>query len=183
MKRCKWLNLNNDKYVRYHDEEWGIPVHNDRILYEALILECFQSGLSWECILNKREAFREAYDQFDIDKVVLYDENKIQLLLNNREIVRNRLKIEASIKNSCVFKEIQNEYGSFDNYLRTFTKNQILFEIGKTSNELSDRISSDLKQRGMKFVGSVTIYSFLQAVGVINSHEKECEFFHHSQKR
>lgn len=174
MKRCKWCNLNNPKYIEYHDKEWGKANHNDKYLYEMLILECFQAGLSWECILNKRDNFRNAYDNFDINKVSLYDENKINELLNNKNIIRNKLKIKASINNTIIFKTIVNQYGSFYNYLKMFTNNRIIYEVDKTSNKLSDDISKDLKKRGMKFVGSTTIYSYLQAIGVIYSHDREC---------
>lgn len=174
MKRCKWCNLNNPKYIEYHDKEWGKANHNDKYLYEMLILECFQAGLSWECILNKRDNFRNAYDNFDINKVSLYDENKINELLNNKDIIRNKLKIKASINNTIIFKTIVNQYGSFYNYLKMFTNNRIIYEVDKTTNELSDYISKDLKKRGMKFVGSTTIYSYLQAIGVIYSHDREC---------
>ncbi len=174
MKRCKWCNLNNPKYIEYHDKEWGKANHNDKYLYEMLILECFQAGLSWECILNKRDNFRNAYDNFDINKVSLYDENKINELLNNKDIIRNKLKIKASINNTIIFKTIVNQYGSFYNYLKMFTNNRIIYEVDKTINELSDDISKDLKKRGMKFVGSTTIYSYLQAIGVIYSHDREC---------
>lgn len=174
MKRCKWCNLNNPKYIEYHDKEWGKANHNDKYLYEMLILECFQAGLSWECILNKRDNFRNAYDNFDINKVSLYDENKINELLNNKNIIRNKLKIKASINNTIIFKTIVNQYGSFYNYLKMFTNNRIIYEVDKTINELSDDISKDLKKRGMKFVGSTTIYSYLQAIGVIYSHDREC---------
>ena len=139
-----------------------------------LILESFQAGLSWECVLNKRDSFRKAFDNFDIDKICSYDENKINELLSNKDIIRNKLKINASINNSKIFKKIQNEYGTFHNYLKTFTNDKIIYEVGKTTNELSDNISNDLKKRGMKFVGSTIIYSYLQAIGVIYSHDKEC---------
>ena len=174
MKRCKWCNLDNPLYVKYHDLEWGVPNYDDQYLFEMLILESFQAGLSWECVLNKREAFKEAYDFFDIERVINYDEDKINELLSNEKIIRNKLKIEASINNARIFKSIINEYGRFYNYLTTFTKNKILYEIGKTTNDLSDAISNDLKKRGMKFVGSTIIYSYLQATGFINSHDKDC---------
>lgn len=173
-KRCRWCNLSNKLYVDYHDNEWGVPNFDDQYLYEMLILESFQAGLSWQCVLNKRENFRKAYDLFDINKVIAYDTNKITELLNNKDIIRNKLKIIASINNSKIFKSISNEYGSFYNYLRTFTKDITIFETDKTTNELSDAISKDLQKRGMKFVGSVIIYSYLQAIGVIYSHEKDC---------
>lgn len=172
--RCKWCNLKNPLYVEYHDSEWCVPNFTDQYLYEMLILESFQAGLSWECVLNKRDSFRQAYDDFDIDKVILYDNNKIEELLKNKNIIRNKRKISASIHNSRIFKEICNEYGSFYNYLRTFTKDKTIYETGKTTNDLSDTISKDLKKRGMTFVGSIIIYSYLQAIGVIQSHDKEC---------
>ena len=173
-KRCKWCNLKNKLYIEYHDKEWCVPNFDDTYLYEMLILESFQAGLSWECVLNKRENFREAYDNFDLDKVISYDENKVCELLNNKGIIRNKRKIYASISNSKIFKEIVCEYGSFYQYLRTFTKDNILYETDKTTNELSDVISKDLQKRGMKFVGSVIIYSYLQAIGVIYSHDESC---------
>ncbi len=176
--RCAWLNLQNPLYVRYHDEEWGVPLHNDKGLYELLILECFQAGLSWECVLNKREAFRVAFDGFDIDKVCAYDEEKIGELMNNSSIIRNRKKIEATITNSKVFKDIQKEFGSFNEYLWGYTRGKTLVEpyTLRTTSPLSDAISKDLKKRGMKFVGSTVIYSYLQACGIINAHGKECDF-------
>ena len=174
MKRCKWCNLNNINYVKYHDEEWGIPNFDDKYLFEMLILESFQAGLSWECVLNKRKYFKECYDNFDIDKICLYDESKINELLQNKNIIRNKLKIKASIENAKIFKNIVNEYGSFYNYLKIFTKENIFYEVNLTSSDLSDSISKDLIKRGMKFVGTTIIYSYLQAIGVINSHEEDC---------
>ena len=174
MKRCKWCNLNNPIYVEYHDKEWGVMNINDNYLLEMLILESFQAGLSWECVLNKRESFRLAYDNFSIDKICNYTENKIKELSENKDIIRNKLKIKASINNTKIFKSIQKEFGSFSNYLKTFTKDNIIYETDKTTNFLSDDISKDLIKRGMKFVGSTIIYSYLQAIGIIYSHEKEC---------
>lgn len=174
MKRCKWCNLNNPIYIEYHDKEWGVMNINDNYLLEMLILESFQAGLSWECVLNKRESFRLAYDNFNIDKICNYTENKIKELSENKDIIRNKLKIKASINNTKIFKSIQKEFGSFSNYLKTFTKDNIIYETDKTTNFLSDDISKDLIKRGMKFVGSTIIYSYLQAVGIIYSHEKEC---------
>lgn len=173
-KRCKWCNLNNPKYIEYHDNEWCKPNFDDKYLFEMLILESFQAGLSWECVLNKRDDFRRAYDNFDIDKICNYDDTKIQELLNNDKIIRNKLKIKASVTNSKIFKSIQNEYGSFYNYLKTFMNQDVIYETDVTTNDLSDNISNDLRKRGMKFVGSTIIYSFLQAVGIIYSHDKEC---------
>lgn len=174
MKRCSWCNSNNPKYIKYHDNEWGKLSIDDDYLFEMLILESFQAGLSFECILNKREAFKKAYDNFDINKVCLYDEVKINELLQNKDIVRNKLKIKASINNAKIFKKIVEEYGSFYNYLKTFTKGTIYYEIDKDKSDLSLNISKDLKMRGMKFAGTVIIYSYLQAIGIIYSHEKEC---------
>ena len=174
MIRCKWCNLNNPQYVKYHDEEWGIQNFDDKYLFEMLILESFQAGLSWECVLNKRENFRKAFDYFDIEKICMYEKEKIQELLNNNNIIRNKLKIKAAINNSKIFKNIQKDYGTFYNYLRQFTGDKIIYETDKTTNELSDKISKDLKRKGMKFVGSTIIYSYLQAIGVIYSHDKEC---------
>ncbi len=176
-KRCTWCNMKNPKYVAYHDNEWCRPCFEDKYLYEMLILESFQAGLSWECVLNKRESFRMAYDDFDLDKVCAYGHEKITELLNNKDIIRNKLKIYASISNSKIFKEIACEYGSFYAYLRHFAHQETIFETGKTTNELSDEISNDLKSRGMKFVGSTIIYSYLQAIGLICSHEKECYLY------
>ena len=174
MKRCTWCNLNNPKYIEYHDHEWGKFNTNEKYLFEMLILESFQAGLSWECILNKREAFKVAYEDFDIDKVIKFDEAKIEQLRNNPKIISNKSKIKASISNAKIFKSIQEEYQTFYNYLCTFTHGEIIYETNKTTSSLSDSISNDLKKRGMKFVGSTIIYSYLQAIGVIYSHEKDC---------
>lgn len=176
-QRCKWCNLKNPQYVEYHDNEWCQPNFDEQYLYEMLILESFQAGLSWECVLNKRENFRRAYDNFDIEKVCSYGEDKIAELLNNQGIIRNKLKINASINNSKVFKTIVEEYGSFHNYLKEFAGNEIMYEEGKTTNDLSDAISNDLQKRGMKFVGSTIIYSYLQAIGMIYSHDEECYLY------
>lgn len=174
MQRCSWCNLNNSKYVDYHDNEWGVPQYDDRKLFELLILENFQAGLSWECVLNKREDFIKSFDNFDIDKIIAYNQDKIDCLMQNKQIIRNRRKIESAIKNAKSFKDISKEFGSFSKYIWSFTNNKIIYETGKTSSELSDMISNDLRKRGMKFVGTVIVYSYLQAIGVINSHEKDC---------
>ncbi|MCM1270285.1 MAG: DNA-3-methyladenine glycosylase I [Ruminococcus flavefaciens] len=175
--RCSWVNMKNPAYINYHDEEWGVPCHDDRKLYEFLILEFFQAGLSWECILNKRQGFEKAFDGFDIDKIIKYDETKQEELLANPSIIRNKLKIRATITNSVIFKQIQKELGSFDAYLWSFSDGQTIFEecTIRTTSPLSDAISKDLKKRGMKFVGSTVIYAYLQAVGIINGHEKGCD--------
>lgn len=172
--RCKWCNLKNPIYIDYHDNEWCKPNFEDAYLYEMLILESFQAGLSWECVLNKRENFRKAYDYFDLDIVCSYDTEKMNTLLDNPGIIRNKLKIHASINNSRIFKDITKEFGSFYNYLKTFTNGKILYETDQTTNTLSDTVSKDLKKRGMKFVGSTIIYSYLQAIGIIYSHDPEC---------
>lgn len=174
LKRCHWCNVKNEKYIKYHDEEWGMLRLDDAYLFEMLVLESFQAGLSFECILDKREDFRSSFDQFDWYKIQNYDERKINELLQNKKIVRNRRKIIAIINNAKVFENIRTEYSSFANYLMTFTHNKIIVENDKTHSALSDALSKDLQKRGMKFVGTVIIYSYLQAIGVINSHEEEC---------
>lgn len=176
-QRCSWCNTKNPLYVNYHDNEWCVPNFTENYLYEMLILESFQAGLSWECVLNKREAFRKAYDAFDIKKVIDFDDEKITELLNNKDIIRNKLKIKASINNSKIFKEISEDFGSFYNYLLTFYDGKTIYETDKTTNELSDKISADLQKRGMKFVGSTIVYSYLQAVGIIYSHETQCYLY------
>lgn len=175
--RCHWCNERNPRYVAYHDSEWGVPCHDDHMLFELLILEGFQAGLSWECVLNKRDAFRAAFDQFDWDRIAAYDEDKIAALLADPGIIRNRLKIRAAVRNAAVFRDIRIEFGSFYAYLNLFTGGRVLLEYDKTTNELSDRISRDLHRRGMRFVGSTIIYAYLQAVGAINSHEPGCYLF------
>ena len=181
-KRCKWCNPQNPLYVEYHDNEWCRANFDEQYLYEMLILESFQAGLSWECVLNKRESFRAAYDNFDVDRVAAYDEGKIDELMQDKGIIRNRLKIRASINNSRIFKDITKEHGSFGAYLKCFTRGVCVYETGKTTNALSDEISKDLQRRGMKFVGSVIIYSYLQAIGVIYSHDKECYLYQGESK-
>lgn len=180
MNRCKWVNLKNEIYVDYHDNEWGKEEHDDRMLFELLILEGFQAGLSWECILNKREYFRKAFDNFDYIRVSKYGANKINELLNNQNIIRNKLKVNAAITNAKVFIEIQKEFGSFDKYIWGFTNGKVIKNMDnnlKTTSKLSDEISKDLKKRGMKFIGSTIIYSYLQAIGIINDHELNCDFY------
>lgn len=173
-KRCKWCNMKNPLYIKYHDEEWCVPNFDERYLFEMLVLESFQAGLSWECVLNKRENFRKSYDNFDVDKVASYGEDKFSELVSNEKIIRNKLKIRASMENAKVFKSIESEFGSFKNYLEGFTKGDTIYEVDKVTNGLSDSISEDLRKRGMRFVGSTIIYSYLQAIGVIVSHDEEC---------
>ena len=179
--RCSWANPKNETYIHYHDKEWGVPVYDDHKLFEMLVLEGFQAGLSWECVLNKREDFKTAFGQFDLEKVCAYDEEDIERLKNNPKIIRNKRKIQAAVTNGKVFRKIQQEFGSFSKYLWHWTKGEIIYENDRTYSELSDAISEDLKKRGMKFVGTTIIYAYLQAVGVIYSHEEECYFSHPRQ--
>lgn len=178
--RCCWAEHVCEEYVRYHDEEWGVPVYEDQKLFEMLVLEGFQAGLSWVTILKKRPAFRKAFDDFDPHKVAAYGEEKLMELANNQGIVRNKRKIRAARENARIFLDIQKEFGSFSAYLWSFTDHQVIYRTSKelpTHTPLSDRISADLKQRGMKFVGTIIIYSYLQAVGVVNDHDPDC-FLH-----
>lgn len=172
--RCKWCNVKNPSYIKYHDEEWGVPVYDDSILLEFLILEPFQAGLSWETVLNKREDFRKEFLDYDPEKIIQYDEEKIRKMLQNPKIIRNRRKIEAAINNTKVFLNIQKEWGTFSGYIWHFTDEEIVYETGKISSPLSDNISKDMKKRGMKFIGTTTVYAYLQAIGVINSHDETC---------
>ena len=177
LKRCCWADPASELYTAYHDNEWGVPEHDDQKLFEMLILEGFQAGLSWITILKKREMFRKAFDGFDPAVVAGYGPEKLNALMSDPGIVRNRRKIEAAVANAAAFLEIQKEFGSFDRYLWAFTNGQVILNTDdevRVSTELSDRISKDLKRRGMKFVGTVIIYSFLQAVGVVNDHETGC---------
>lgn len=177
MNRCFWCNMNNPLYVRYHDEEWGVPRFDDPYLFEMLLLEGFQAGLSWECVLNKRENFRTAFDGFDVDKIAAYDEEKKAALAQDKGIIRNRLKIKAAVRNAQIFKDIVAEHGSFEGYLRKFWDGNTIYENTLTHSPLSDAISKDLTARGMKFVGTTIIYAYLQAIGVINSHDDGCALF------
>ena len=177
MNRCRWVNLNNPRYIAYHDNEWGIKKRDDKELFEILILECFQAGLSWECILNKRDNFREAFDNFDYNVIANYGEEKIKELLGNKGIIRSRRKIEAMINNAKIFMEIKKEWGSFSNYIWHFTDNKIIknkTDMFVASNNLSDMISKDLRIRGMKYTGTIIVYSYLEAIGVLDNHELKC---------
>lgn len=177
MKRCRWCNLDNKLYVEYHDKEWGVPVYDDYKLFELLLLESFQAGLSWETILNKRENFRKCFDNFDYYKISKYDDKKIEELLLNKGIIRCKRKIQAVIGNALVFIDIIKEWGSFSDYIWHFTDNKVIMNSKDempVKTELSDIVSRDLKMRGMKYVGSVIIYSYLQAIGVVNDHELTC---------
>ena len=172
-KRCEWAT--DDKiYMKYHDEEWGVPTHDDRELFEFLVLESFQAGLSWITILKKRENFKKAFDDFDVVKVAGYDDAKINELRENQGIIRHKGKITSAINNAQVFIEIQKEFGSFDKYIWSFTDGNIIKAEYLTESELSKSISKDLKKRGMKFVGPTIIYSYLEAIGIIDNHQKNC---------
>jgi DNA-3-methyladenine glycosylase I len=179
MDRCPWCGT-DELYVKYHDEEWGVPVHDDKKHFEFLVLESAQAGLSWITVLRKRENYRAAYDNFDYKKVSEYDENKIEELLQNPGIIRNRRKIEASINNAKNFISIQNEFGSFDKYIWRFVNNKPVdnklenISEAQATSELSDTVSKDLKTRGFKFLGSTIIYAHLQATGLINDHLTSC---------
>ena len=175
MNRCKWCNVNNPLYVEYHDNEWGVLNLDEKYLFELLILESFQAGISWECVLNKRKYFKEAYDNFDIEKIINYNDVKIEKLMNNKNIIRNKLKIKASINNAKVFMDIEREFDSFKNYLLGYFKEYPVKEVGKITSSISDELSKDLYKRGMRFVGSTIIYSYLQAIGLINSHDENCD--------
>ena len=177
MNRCRWCNPKNPIYIDYHDSEWGRAVYDDRKLFEFLILESFQAGLSWETILNKREHFHHVFDGFDPEIVCHYDDAKIARLMSDSGIIRNRRKIEAAICNASVFLRIQQEWGSFADYIWHFTGGQTVYESGLSSSPLSDRISKDLKKRGMQFVGTTIVYAYLQAIGIIWSHDIECDLY------
>jgi len=180
LQRCDWLNLENPEYVKYHDKEWGVPIHNDRKLFEMLILEGAQAGLSWSTVLKKRENYRKAFDNFDYEKIATYKAKKVSELLKNDGIIRNKLKIEATIRNAEAFIKIRQEFKTFDKYLWNFVKNQPIKNKVKTMKdlpnrtEISDAISKDLKKRGMNFVGSTIIYAFMQACGMVNDHKMTC---------
>jgi DNA-3-methyladenine glycosylase I len=182
-KRCAW-GTQSELYIRYHDEEWGRPVRDDQRLFEMLVLETMQAGLSWFTILRKRENFRKAFDSFDIGKILDYGEEKIAELLTDSGIIRNRLKIGAVITNARAFVEVQREFGSFAKYLWGFVNDepiqnswQTIAEIPVTT-ELSDKISVDLKKRGFKFVGSTCIYAYIQSIGMVNDHTTDCFVYH-----
>ena len=179
-KRCWWLHKSDDLMTEYHDKEWGVPVHDDSHLFEVLVLDGAQAGLSWRTILNKRENYRKAFDNFDVKKVAKYDVRKIRELMNDKGIVRNRLKIASAVTNSKVFIEIQYKFGSFDAYIWGFVNGKPIKNKWKkvsdipAHTELSDTISKDLKRRGMNFVGSTIIYAIMQTIGMVNDHEIGC---------
>ncbi len=176
--RCAWIA--DDLMRKYHDEEWGVPLHDDQKLFEFMVLDAFQAGLSWKTILNKRENFRRAFDHFDPEKVAAYDEDKYSLLLNDAGIIRNKAKIRAAISNAKAFLEVQKEFGSFDRYIWSFVDYKPVINSWKTLSELpaktefSDKMSKDLSRRGFKFVGSTICYAFMQAAGMVNDHVVGC---------
>ncbi len=178
-KRCDWA-IKTDIEKDYHDNDWGVPLHNDQKLFEFLILEGAQAGLSWITILKKRDAYRVAFDNFDVQKVAQYDDKKIAELLNNPGIIRNKLKVNATVNNAKIFIEIQKEFGSFDKYLWSFTDYKTITNSWKkmsdvpVSTKISDIMSKDMKKRGFKFVGTIICYSLMQAVGMVNDHTKDC---------
>ncbi len=178
IKRCSWPNLEkNPIYIEYHDNEWGVESHDDQYLFEMLILESFHCGLSWLLILKKRNEFIRAFDNFDARIIANYDEEKIELLMQDTGIVRNKAKILATIANAKAFLKVQEEIGSFDKYIWSFTEGRVQygdFNDMVTTNSLSDKVAKDLKKRGFKFMGSVTTYSFLEAIGVMNNHASDC---------
>ncbi|HHH54164.1 MAG TPA: DNA-3-methyladenine glycosylase I [Bacteroidetes bacterium] len=182
--RCEWVG-NDPLYIAYHDSEWGVPVFDDSILFQFLMLETFQAGLSWITVLRKRENFRLAFDNFDYTKIATYDEKKYNELLSNSGIIRNKLKIKAAISNANAFINIQKEFGSFSNYIWRFIDYKPIVNNWKSINEvpskteLSDKISKDLKNRGFKFVGSTVIYAHMQATGMVNDHTVDC--FRHKE--
>lgn len=179
-KRCAWVDLKNELYVKYHDEEWGVPVHDDRVLFEMLCLEGAQAGLSWYTILKRRQNYKIAFDNFDTQNIIDYNAAKITELLNNPGIIRNKLKINSVINNARIFISIQQEFGSFDAYIWNFVDNKPINNHFKslkelpTKTELSDKITQGLKKRGMKFIGSTIMYAYMQSIGMVNDHTVDC---------
>ncbi len=178
--RCSWANPSNPLYLAYHDHEWGVPTYDDKALFELIVLEGAQAGLSWETILNKRDNYREVFDGFDVQKVAAYDEEKIEALLQNAGIVRNQLKIRSAIRNAKVFIEIQEEFGSFSAFIWAYVDHRPILNHFKNSEEvpastaLSDMLSKELKSRGMNFVGSTIMYAYMQSIGMVNDHLLGC---------
>lgn len=178
-RRCEWIQGKPDYYVAYHDNVWGVPEHDDQKLFQWLILESFHVGLSWQLVLSKKEAFLQAFDQFDYHKVAQYDEAKIEELALNQDIIRHRGKIKAAIANAQAFIKVQEEFTSFDRYIWGFVGGQTVVKSTDehvTQSSLSDEVTKDMKKRGFKFIGSVTIYSYLQAIGILNDHDIHCDF-------
>ena len=187
MRRCEWAN-GSVLEQKYHDNEWGRPVHDDRLLFEFLILEGAQAGLSWSTILKKREGYRKAFDNFQANKIAIYSEEKIANLLSNPEIVRNKLKVNAAVLNARVYLDIQDEFGSFDNYIWKFVGGQTIQNSWRKPSEIptnsteSDIMSKDLKRRGFKFIGTTICYAFMQAVGLVNDHTVDCYVYNQIKK-
>lgn len=187
IKDCEWTEK-NPLMVEYHDKEWGVPLHDDRKLFEFIILDAFQAGLSWNTIINKRKNFRKAFDNFNAKKIAKYDEEKYELLMNDAGIIRNQLKIRATITNAKAFLEVQKEFGSFDAYIWQFTGGKTLVNKWKTLKEIpaktkeSDAMSKDLLNRGFKFVGSTICYAFMQAAGMVNDHLVSCSRYKEVQR-
>ena len=181
-KRCGWVKMNNPLYVAYHDEEWGQPLHDDRALFELLCLETYQSGLSWETVLNKRQGFREAFHGYQIQAVAEMTDGELEALLENPAIIRNRAKLFATRANAQAFLQVQKTYGSFDAYLWSFVNGQTIindvpdYHLAPAKTSLSEKLSQDLKKRGFKFTGPVAVLAFLQAAGLVDDHENDCEW-------
>jgi len=176
-RRCFWVREDNALYCSYHDEEWGTLIRDDQAMYALFLLELFQAGLSWITLLKKREAFSDAFDGFDVEKIAAYDQDKIDELMQNAGIIRSRGKIEAAISNAKIVLALRQEYGSFCNYLWSFSGGKVVLspdDQPRATSPLSDRMATDLKKRGMRYAGSVTIHSFLQAAGIVNEHETAC---------
>lgn len=176
LQRCGWANTANPLYLHYHDHEWGVPCHDELRLFEMLNLEGAQAGLSWETVLNKRENYRSAFDAWDAEKIALYDEAKIANLMQNAGIIRNRLKIHATISNAKAYLKLRVETGGLDSYLWAYVDGKPILNKGEriVMTDLSDQISKDLKKRGFKFVGSTIIYAYMQAIGMVNDHAHDC---------
>jgi len=188
LKRCGWVPDNNHEYQKYHDQEWGVPLHDDKKLFEMLILEGAQAGLSWEIVLKKRDGYKKAFNDFDIKNCAKMSDEELEKLMLNPNIIRNRLKIFSVRKNAIAFIEIQKEFGSFDNYIWKFVSNKPLINNIKsltevpTKTEISDKISKDLKKRGMSFIGSTIMYAYMQAIGLVNDHTIDCFRFSECSK-
>ena len=181
-KRCGWVKMNNPLYVAYHDEEWGQPLHDDRALFELLCMETYQSGLSWETVLNKRQGFREVFYNYQVQRVAEMTDGELEALLENPAIIRNRSKLFATRANAQAFLQVQKTYGSFDAYLWSFVNGQTIindvpdYHLAPAKTALSEKLSQDLKKQGFKFTGPVAVLSFLQAAGLVDDHENDCEW-------
>lgn len=181
-KRCGWVKMNNPLYVAYHDEEWGQPLHDDRALFELLCMETYQSGLSWETVLNKRQGFREVFYNYQVQRVAEMTDGELEALLENPAIIRNRSKLFATRANAQAFLQVQKTYGSFDAYLWSFVEGKTIvndvpdYHLAPAKTPLSEKLAKDLKKRGFKFTGPVAVLSFLQAAGLVDDHENDCEW-------